>query len=384
MDLERAIQQAAAWYKQGRNDQALRILRSVVQQDRDHLMGWWGIARAAQDPDEKLRALDEVLRINPRYSKALALRAQLSSPPVVEAAPPVRQPAIEAVPSPVRASYATPQHMPAPTPSNGTPAYTPAPQPVAAATPAALFSAPMPATPANPSWQAQTQTAAPPSPAPAAPVNAYPSSVPGLVPTPAPAAQPSSYPMPGTFPAGSGSQGAALFPADNTLEGGARVRKMALIGSVLLVISLFLPYCDLKFYLTTWSVWGGSSTSNFSQELNFLQSIGVTSYGESFPTSYLGNGRYIGSYGQEQFLERGALIVGPFLLIPALLMLFLSGGSLARYRRVHAGYAVLLLLGASALALVPDYSAGPSFGYFVHAAGLLLWIWSGVMPASRA
>ncbi len=56
------------------------LLLAVVQADRDNEAAWWGLAQAADDPHEQMRALEQVVRLNLAHPEApaalLALRQE--------------------------------------------------------------------------------------------------------------------------------------------------------------------------------------------------------------------------------------------------------------------------------------------------------------------
>ncbi len=73
----------------GNRVRARDLLLAVVQADRDNAAAWWGLAHAADGPHEHLRALEQVVRLNPDHAEAQAALLALRQEQLAEQA---RQP----------------------------------------------------------------------------------------------------------------------------------------------------------------------------------------------------------------------------------------------------------------------------------------------------
>ncbi len=67
------LQQAVSLAQQGQRDEAARLLRQFVQSNPNHEVAWLWLASVAGDQPEYVRALNEVLRINPANARARRL-----------------------------------------------------------------------------------------------------------------------------------------------------------------------------------------------------------------------------------------------------------------------------------------------------------------------
>ena len=78
--LQRRLKDGLEASRAGNNVRGRDLLREVVQLDRDNEAAWWWLAHAADGAHEQLRALEQVVRLNPQHSEAaqalLVLRQQ--------------------------------------------------------------------------------------------------------------------------------------------------------------------------------------------------------------------------------------------------------------------------------------------------------------------
>ncbi len=56
--------------REGKRDEALRLLGELLRDDRNHLNGWKLRARLSQDAEEVAQSLREIIRIDPNDEKA--------------------------------------------------------------------------------------------------------------------------------------------------------------------------------------------------------------------------------------------------------------------------------------------------------------------------
>ena len=78
-ETQSALSRAYDLVEAGKYDEARAILEPILADNRDNADAWWIYAHAVTDPDEGRNALENVLRINPRYPDAAELLAQALS-----------------------------------------------------------------------------------------------------------------------------------------------------------------------------------------------------------------------------------------------------------------------------------------------------------------
>ncbi|MBN1966640.1 MAG: hypothetical protein JW910_18455 [Anaerolineae bacterium] len=101
MDVKQTLGQASALQQQGKIDESLVLLRSLVRQEPNLRAAWWGIAVMSRSLREKHQAVDEVLRLAPGFEKARALKDSLPplpAAPVSEPVPAVDEPPADPAP----------------------------------------------------------------------------------------------------------------------------------------------------------------------------------------------------------------------------------------------------------------------------------------------
>ena len=75
-EMQSALSRAYDIVEAGKFDEARAILEPILADNRDNADAWWIYAHAVTDPEEGRHALENVLRINPRYPDAAELLAQ--------------------------------------------------------------------------------------------------------------------------------------------------------------------------------------------------------------------------------------------------------------------------------------------------------------------
>lgn len=97
------LQVAYRLIREGNKQEAVRILTPIVRADPQNADAWWLLANAVDNPEQKRRALERVLRLRPEDARAQRMYANLQNP-----APRARRPAPSAVESfPVRDEFST-------------------------------------------------------------------------------------------------------------------------------------------------------------------------------------------------------------------------------------------------------------------------------------
>jgi hypothetical protein len=97
------LQLAYRLIREGNKQEAVRILTPIVRADPQNADAWWLLANAVDNPEQKRRALERVLRLRPEDERAQRMYSSLNNP----AARP-RRPAPSAVESfPVRDEFST-------------------------------------------------------------------------------------------------------------------------------------------------------------------------------------------------------------------------------------------------------------------------------------
>ncbi len=361
MTIKDQLHYAAKLHREHRDSEALTVLRAVVQQDPNQPSAWWAIAAISRDWNERYYALNEVLRLNPTHEKARALRDRLFPPslPVSdETLPPWIAPSeheTEMIPAWIARAVPV---TPAPPPPATLPEYTPPSSPPTPPNGSRIAPAPMsnnfydgpPNAPAAPQWNVGIP------PVVAAPWN---------TPSPAPSA-----------PAMSANP---LFHAVQR-----RARILSLLGFVAIVITFFVPFGNVGFYVPLYNGWGNYvETDYFSRDLTMLETYGAISYGDNVPVRAEGSAwgmNYWLYYDQLQ--ERGAYIAAALYILPLLLTLFLPDRAYHPYRRLQALYA--LIEGAGVIYLMVDDEFDPLVGTVVFAVALFMWLIAGLLRVPRA
>jgi len=111
-ETQSALSRAYDLVEAGKYDEARAILEPILADNRNNADAWWIYAHAVTNPDEGRNALENVLRINPRYPDAADLLAQARSltperpniTPLAPATMPEAPPSLPEVPSPIRST----------------------------------------------------------------------------------------------------------------------------------------------------------------------------------------------------------------------------------------------------------------------------------------
>ncbi|MBI5930839.1 MAG: tetratricopeptide repeat protein [Chloroflexi bacterium] len=77
-DLQKQLERVYALIQREQSDDALQILRPLLEEHNDNADVWWLMANAVDDPRQARRALVNVLKINPRHSRARNLLEKLN------------------------------------------------------------------------------------------------------------------------------------------------------------------------------------------------------------------------------------------------------------------------------------------------------------------
>jgi ferric-dicitrate binding protein FerR (iron transport regulator) len=78
IDYQEQVSQAYQLYKNKQNDQALFILRKIIQQAPTEAAAWWGLAIVSTNPVEKRRAAERVLILKPDHRGAPKMLKRLA------------------------------------------------------------------------------------------------------------------------------------------------------------------------------------------------------------------------------------------------------------------------------------------------------------------
>lgn len=78
IDYQEQVSQAYQLYKQGQNDQALFVLRKIIQQAPTEMAAWWGLAIVSVNPVEKRHAAERVLMLKPDHRGAPKMLKRLA------------------------------------------------------------------------------------------------------------------------------------------------------------------------------------------------------------------------------------------------------------------------------------------------------------------
>lgn len=93
------LQVAYRLIREGNKQEAVRILTPIVRADPQNADAWWLLANAVDNPEQKRRALERVLRLRPEDERAQRMYANLQNPaPQARRAPPP-SPAVESFPA---------------------------------------------------------------------------------------------------------------------------------------------------------------------------------------------------------------------------------------------------------------------------------------------
>lgn len=84
--IKAGLQQAYALIKQGEREQAVAILKRIIQLKPDEANAWWLLANAVTDPTQQRIALERTLKFNPNHAEAKAALQRIQA-----AATPARQ-----------------------------------------------------------------------------------------------------------------------------------------------------------------------------------------------------------------------------------------------------------------------------------------------------
>jgi hypothetical protein len=74
---QKELERAYSLIKRDKTEDALRILRPIIEDDPENVHAWWLVAYAATEPHEVREALVKVLRIDPNYANAPKARDML-------------------------------------------------------------------------------------------------------------------------------------------------------------------------------------------------------------------------------------------------------------------------------------------------------------------
>lgn len=74
------LKQAVEAIKQGRHDDAIRLLKQHLKQSPDDARAWWALANVATDREIQVKSLQRVLKIEPAHAKAQQMLDRLSQP----------------------------------------------------------------------------------------------------------------------------------------------------------------------------------------------------------------------------------------------------------------------------------------------------------------
>ena len=337
--LDKRIIEAAKFYKQGRADIALAIMRDIARQDPDNVVAWWGLSTMTADEDEKLTALQTVLQLDPENERARNALARLTShTPGSDGDQPHIEPTRGVIPTPpLLPTSADPDSSDAVAATSPDPADLPRP-PVAEP----------PAESAEPIVHRPAITAPTPPPLPAPP--------------PAPVALVEWQPAPSALP---------------TVQVDRWYRLLGILGCALLLLSLFVPFAEFEFYFVQNSPTGTQTFSAY-HELTGLQGLGAM----WFEAEYVVAEAYI-TIDRDHLAEDGILIALPLYVAPLLLFLVLRGPVFTGFRRFSALLALALAGGLLYLMEAEGTLQTPLAGFVLHLAGCGLWLVAGLAPVRR-
>jgi|GEM_PF-4018016 len=74
---EQQLEKAVALIKQGNKKEAIQIAKTILQQDRNNVKAWWFMANLLEKPEQKEKAAQKILELQPEHSGAKKLLASL-------------------------------------------------------------------------------------------------------------------------------------------------------------------------------------------------------------------------------------------------------------------------------------------------------------------
>jgi type II secretory pathway pseudopilin PulG len=80
-DVEGMLEQAISLARSGEKEEARELLERIVETDRDNELAWQWLALCAASRDDRIRALEQVVAINPTNTKARRVLAQMQESP---------------------------------------------------------------------------------------------------------------------------------------------------------------------------------------------------------------------------------------------------------------------------------------------------------------
>jgi len=92
------LQVAYRLIREGNKQEAIRILTPIVRADPGNADAWWLLANAVDNPEQKRRALERVLRLRPEDERAQRMYNNLQGAPAPRQAAPPAQPRTTAYP----------------------------------------------------------------------------------------------------------------------------------------------------------------------------------------------------------------------------------------------------------------------------------------------
>lgn len=79
MDNYQLLQQASLYAENGQFDRARQLVQHAIKNDRMDVEAWWALANVAANNQERGRAIDEVLKLEPNHMHALHMRDQMQA-----------------------------------------------------------------------------------------------------------------------------------------------------------------------------------------------------------------------------------------------------------------------------------------------------------------
>lgn len=67
---EKQLREAFALMKEGKKQEAAKIARAILKDDRNNVGAWWMMANVIEEEDKQIRALERVLKLNPDHKGA--------------------------------------------------------------------------------------------------------------------------------------------------------------------------------------------------------------------------------------------------------------------------------------------------------------------------
>lgn len=74
---EQQLREAFTLMKDGKTNEAGRIVQGVIREDKDNVRAWWMLANLVDDPNRKKKATEKVLALDPTHLGAVKLMAEL-------------------------------------------------------------------------------------------------------------------------------------------------------------------------------------------------------------------------------------------------------------------------------------------------------------------